>query len=184
MPIFSHQVPRTSRKGDAIMRKTQLKTYQDLLVAVNTSKSKRSMDRLLQAERIARKTLTNEHDAKLNQSLKNTVARLVRWLDEPFPAQLAEALVVSHVRETTKDLTGKRVRNRVDLTCPICGMQFTPSDIKEEERVIRTCYRHDGRLVARYRCGQCGTLWEDTYALQGKKIVGEPNQRVVSDGRF
>ncbi|MBR2682037.1 MAG: hypothetical protein IKE22_02070 [Atopobiaceae bacterium] len=108
----------------------------------------------------------------------------MRWLDEPFSTQLAEVLIVSHVRETTTDFSVRRVRNRVDLTCPICGMQFTRSGIKEEERIIRTCYRYDGKLVAKYRCGQCGTLWEGIYMLKGKRIVGDPDQRIVSDGRF
>ena len=106
------------------MRKTQLRTYEDLLVAVNASRSAGGMGRLLQAEGIARRTLANKHDAKLNKSLKNAVARLARWLDEPFSAQLAQRLVVSHVSETTTDLSGRRVRNRADHACPVCGMEF------------------------------------------------------------
>ena len=166
------------------MHKTQLRTYEDLLVAVNTSKSTGSMDRLLQAEGIARKTLTNKHDAKLNKSLKNTVARLARWLDEPFPAQLAQRLIVAHVRETTTDLSGRRVRNRADHACPVCGMEFASSDVRAEGKVSRVCYRHGDKLVARYRCGRCDTFWEDAYPLRDKKIAGNPEQRVTVDGRF
>lgn len=166
------------------MHLPQLKTYQDLLVAVNTSKSKRSAERLLQAERIARKTLTNKHDEELSQSLHNTTARLVRWLDEPFSAQLAEALIISHVRETTTDLSGRRVRNRIEHACPVCGLQFTASEARRDKKVIRSCYRHDGRLVEKYRCGHCGTFWENTYRLQDNKITGEAQQRILIDGRF
>ena len=166
------------------MRKIQQKTYQDLLVAVNTSRSTGSMQRLLQSERLARKSLTNRNDPQLNQSLKNAVARLVRWLDVPFPAQLAESLIVSHVRETTTDLSGRRVKNRVDHTCPVCGTKFTENEKKKSEKVIRTCRRHDGKLFAKYRCATCGTFWEDTYLLEGRKISDKPTQRVLIDGRF
>ncbi|MEE1159318.1 MAG: hypothetical protein UHS51_07830 [Atopobiaceae bacterium] len=166
------------------MHRPQQKTYQDLLVAVNESQSTRSMERLLQAERIARKTLTSRRDAALDKSLKNAVARLVRWLDDPIPAQVAESLILAHVRETTADLSGKRVKNRVDLACPVCGMQFTENDAKTDHKVVRTRYRHTGMVFSRYRCSQCESIWEDTFRLEGKKIAGDPEQRVVVDGRF
>lgn len=166
------------------MRKMQQKTYQDLLIAASASKSERSLDRLLQAERIARKTLTNRHDEELGKSLRNSVARLVRWLDEPFSTQLAEQLILEHVRATTPNLSGKRVRNRFDLTCPVCSNEFTPEDARQDRGVIRSSWKRDGNFVVRYRCGRCESFWEDTYRLKGKKAVGEPVQRVIQDGRF
>jgi hypothetical protein len=128
--------------------------------------------------------LASRHDEELANSFRNAVGRLVRWLDEPFPTQLTESLIISHVRGTTNDLSGKRIKNQVDLTCPVCGMRFTDDDVRKSQRVTRVCQRYGGKLVAKFRCRQCESLWEDTYQLKGRKIVGRPTQRVIFDGRF
>lgn len=117
------------------MRKQQSKTYQDLLVAINLSKSEKGFRRLLAAEQRAAGALAEtrnlqglqaslgcpEGNAKgrrklsaaqrkrlaeaersqrlAQQSFEDSVCRLVRWIDEPFPASLAETLIREHIRQ-------------------------------------------------------------------------------------
>lgn len=79
--------------------KIEPRTYEDLLVAINSSTSNKGFRRLLSAEERASRALAHEGDELAKQSYKDSVTRLVRWVDEPFPANLAAKVIWNRVRE-------------------------------------------------------------------------------------
>lgn len=81
------------------MGNTKSRTYEDLLVAINGSASEKGFRRLLVAEERASRALANRGDKLAKQSFEDSVTRLVRWVDEPFPASLAAKVIWNRVRE-------------------------------------------------------------------------------------
>ena len=74
------------------------KTYNDLLVAINNSKSEKGFRRLLAAEELASQVLAGKGGTSAQEAYHDSVARLVRWIDQPVSATLAERLITERVR--------------------------------------------------------------------------------------